>query len=1064
MLQSEISIFPQPTIPAIDDFNAETAQLQMAGQLSQVAERLADHEAQSSSQEAQTEYRPVLIYDEAGTLGGELSSDLNQAIKDLESHGYHVVIVTSNNPDRLLTIDLFYKILAEQGYGSAADGTLDPYVIGCITNYNAIDVPGETGRVECLAGANVPFSVAQDEEAAGYIVQQARSNLQGGYTNAYNYYDREATAYEQAIEQANQPVETEQTEVQPLTGLETAPSQPERVNYIEKYQQEIRIGSGVVVALVMAGLWARYGEPRRKYKNQTRNIKKNVETRFQELDMVMATGGGLTIFDALASDLEASYPEQAQEVREQRAAFLAVWEEAQNLATVSRDTKVSFFDKETQAALRKKLAQLEVHIRDMYTKIGEKKVEHEDITERKRAAGANLETASTEFAATEEWYTTQRQAKGNVLPQTEKALAGIKSKYDAAEQNIRYGGQDLLGSDIAREVVALLEKFKSAVGVFIAAYDVSQRLLDDSAKQLQPWADKVIMPNDLAHAGVVELTHASAGIGNDTEFTDVVTHAEAARGHFESAKLFATSISETLRQDDANGVALQAIFDRQFTNQVTGIQQEFAKALSKANTLAGEGEWRRASQELGVMLVKSNEALAEMKRLEALHQTNIDDLKRLSIDVASAQKRFDVEATKLWGELQADFVPDNYVGFTTHHTQAGQILRDLYDHPDNDQDVASNAARENDMEHQHFDKAAEIIGGMERQLAKSHQLMDELRERHTLANKAKSEYKVAIGNSAKRIADAVASIDTKEEDRLVDTTVDTKIKSAKELQTQAEKAAEKLVYVTAFELANQASQLAIEARQSAEEQITRLKELFARMDRQKADSKQRLETVHSEIDREADAVVSRRTYDAITAAKALFLSIQTNEKGLATKEDHQLAAGVQQTTSEYEKTMQNASQAMQSLEQDRREHQAALNQAKQAISSASSEINSARSVCSDHRSGSYGDSELASAVSTLPSEPPWGSTKATIDSALQKAKQAESYAEAAARKAQAEINAYEHREMLKRQAEQAARDKALKEAREAAERVQKAAEAARKATHGGGGFNSGPTHGGKGFK
>jgi hypothetical protein len=361
------------------------------------------------------------------------------------------------------------------------------------------------------------------------------------------------------------------------------------------------------------------------------------------------------------------------------------------------------------------------------------------------------------------------------------------------------------------------------------------------------------------------------------------------------------------------------------------------------------------------------------------------------------------------------------------------ILKEVTDDPHNQQDIATEAANKNSIEEQKIDEAEGLIREMERRLLSAQQLMDGLLERQMLARKAEAEYQAAIDNSQSRLQLAEESIDTEEEDRLVDSTVDQQIADSKELIEFAKSAAESLNFVAAFESASKATSLAIQARQGAEEQIKHLKDLYSSLESTKGESTKIFKMVFREVDQEHDEVVTSSTNQLVISLKNRINQAKDEEKALASFEDNDLARAIEALMASYKSIDNLSSQLYAALESDQNSYQELLDDLDEAISDAESEISSASSRCRHSDAGSSCKISLSSARNSLPNKASWGTSRSAIKSRIISAENAEDYAETAYRQADSAISAAET-------------ERAMKAAAEAAKRTNESVEASRSFT------------------
>lgn len=989
-------------------------------------------------------------------IGGEPSAELMTAVEALEARGAKVVILTSDNPNQLSTLDLEAQLTEELGLGNYRDGTLHERAIVCIFNTKKTDGKKE---IFCDAGDAFSFlSKSQLQYAAGLIRDSYldNGNTDEGFRAAFLYIEqifqaRDARATEQARPTATAAPYSEESMATAEPGGTTV--QDSGPGFYELHRREVNAGGLTAVvlgALVGTTILTR---PKREFVKGVEAYRFRAKEIFSALNADIGTG--FSLMSQIESSLQASYPEKAEQARLEAGDFKERWERLKEKQQELIVAKVGFFRKRDNMEDVRTLAQEVItEAQALIGIINESREVADDLHVRTEAAQTNTSNAKTKLSETRDWYEIKFGSFSKILPIEKVAFNAIQELFDQAEQNSYYDTSlALKGSDQALEVLAILDKFTAAVDAFTYGFEVSWALLNGSGEQLKDWPGEAIQPGELASSGVKLLDEAKAGIAVPEKLENVVILSQQAEEQFKYAKDFASAEATVLALRDDNNAAIKKITDQDFfESHVQEIKDEVATALSEANHAASQGKWQEAQSQIGILRVKTNESLAEMQRLKQLHEQNIVDLKAVADELEDTKKQYGSETRSAWNDLRQNFVADNFdestatweilrkdmgveetTNFSGHFVLIAEILEKVTDDPNKDQDIASIATAKNSMKQQEFDEAADLIREMERELARAQQLMAGLLERQKLARKAEVDYQAAINNSSSRLKLAEESIDTPEEDRLVDETVDEQIAEANELIEFAKEAADKLVFVAALEAATKATNLSIQARQSAEDQIRHLKELFAGLDNQKQDSVKAANDVIEEVDEEKDAVITASTNQLLRSLQNKMTEAIDEEKALAAFEDHDLARAIEALIMVYDDDVDGLrSQLDSALEGDRRTYQALLDELEEAIDDAEDSISSASTKCNDSDAGFAGDSSLSSARSSLPGEATWGDKRSDIESKIKAAKQAEEYADSAYSLAAAAISAAETARALK--AAQEAADRAA-EARRATESV-----------------------------
>ncbi|MBU0975122.1 hypothetical protein KKD03_05485 [Patescibacteria group bacterium] len=991
-------------------------------------------------------------------VGGEPSAEFMVVIDKLRARGVEVVILTSDNPNNLSTYDLADQMTSELGIGNESDDTLNIRVIVCTFNLHAQDEP-QYKEVECYTGDGYEGVIsandtrhAQDLMVAGYKA----GNPDAGFMQAFQYFEdtfeqRDAMATQQAMPrpEATATPYTAPTEDRSIDGATVQPS------YYETHRETVNavgITSIILTALVGTTVLTR---PKRMFVKNVEQSRRSALSRFTTLNGEVSTG--TSSFRAIESFFRDSYPEKAVEFREEYRLFNERWSSLQDAKKVLVAAKVGFFRSKSGMNETNQAADLvrreAIALQDV---IKEKNIQAEELQERTKAAQTNTEIARTKLGKTSDWYEEKRMVFPNALPSTRQAFVQVEAMFKEAEQNSYYVTElALRGSDQAVEVTQILGKFTLAVDALIHSYDFSVDTFRAITAELSDWSELAIDPTQLVSSGQKLLDEAKAGIAIPDKLEDVVAVSEEAENQLRFAKDFSSAQATVLLLQDENNEGIREINKKikedteseLYESHIQNTRDEAANALSKANYAASQGEWSEAQSQLGILRVRTNETLAEMKRLDQLRKSNVDDLASIAKEVRETRVIYHSKTTEAWTDLSTKFKSDNYdettknwnilrkdmspeetANFSSHFILIDQILKEVTDDPNNPQDIATIATDKNSMEKQEFDEAEALIRDMEKRLARAQQLMEGLLERQKLARKAEAEYSAAIKNSEARLVAALETIDTPQEDQWVDQEAEDMMTEAGELIEFAKNAGENLIFIAAFEAATKATNMAIQARKSAEDQIDVIQDLYASLNENKARSLDSVNSVISAVDKEKDEVITNATTQALKTLQSAVLNAGNDEKGLAAFEDHDLARAIETLLVVYSSIDRLRESLNSSFEGDKRTYQALLDNLDTAIRSAKSSISDAEDKCDDLDAGYAGDSSLSSAKSSLPSSATWGDSRSSIESDIQSAKRAKSYADTAERQAKAAISAAE----LARAAEAA---RAAKEAQDRADAI-----------------------------
>ncbi len=1053
--------------------------------------RLADLLFQGKVEVVDGEKGSFLLIDDASLIeGGQPSAELQAAIAELRAHGADVVILTSTNPDGLETTVLRDQMTAANGLGSHGEGTLAPRAIVFIVNTRTVDggkeAIGVTGDVFARSISQADVSHAIDLLVDTYLEQ---GSFDAGFVRALNSFDhildeRDARATQQALPQPTSIPATAEPQQQ-FTPQEIQPSFKE---FVETNKTPLAWGAGLSIMLALVGLDHVLARPIREFVKTIESSRGQAKIAYRQLGEKRESG--LSAVRAVISGYESSYPDRAAAAREDQEVILA---ELKSLAAdyetlvserVWFGRAISQSGKDNLNQVRNRAQELRSRSINLARQIEEQMKLAEDLRVREQSARSNVDKVRGLIRDTdglEDWYDQQRRSFAEILPSREQALSGIYATLESANRDAYLNVEfSLRGSDTALELMETIEHFKRAANALTHAYSTSLSLANDSNPHLQKWPGEAIEIRELINSGVILLNEAKSGIPVKERFDEVIAKSQAAEREFAEAKEFATVTASVLQLRDTNDRQISTIVQRGFREaHIQRYKDRMKQSLAKANVLASQGNWQQAQEQLGIFRVTTNEALAEMERLRNLHEQNNKDLSNLAVEVAKNQQRYDGETTAAWNDLRQNFTSENYdetreiwrelrkqdkfsmtplaaADLKSHHMRVGKILQEITDDHTDENDIVSQAATANSMEVQRFDRASELIREMEQRLMRAIHMMDELKNRQELANKAKTEYQAAIGNAESRLGLAKQSIANPADDRLVDQVVDEKISQADVFVELAKRAGKASIYVAALEAANRAGDLSIRARKSAEEQIQRLKGLYQQLEMKNKRVSDGARSVMQSVKNELAAVITANTNTEYRNLEQVLAAIVLAESGLAAKEDHALAAAIENILQKLDGVSNQTSSLKSALEADQRSYQRLLDDLQSAIRSADSAISSAAARCNHSDAGSAGRSSLSSARSSNPSMSSRGDSRQSISSKISAAEQAERYAESAYGEASRAISAAED---ARRREEQRKRD----EERRRQEEQRRREESQRRANESARSFSSGSNQSGRKF-
>lgn len=1028
--------------------------------------------------EAQTNLGGFYFVDEGHLFaGGEPSAEFKLVIEQLQARGVDVVVITSDNPNNLTIKEITDLKTSELGLGSDGNNTLNNRVIVCTFNKH-VQNEFESKEAECFTADGFEGLIGlSDTQQAQQLIKEGYINgdPDAGFLGAFQYFEqifdqRDARATQQAMPQ------TEATTIptQENANAESVVGVPPKPSFYETHKTPITYSS---ITAAFVGLFVGYTvltRPKRMFVQGIENSRRSALDKFNSLQKVV--GEGLTSFDTIDSYLSAPYPEEAEASRVEKAAFDKEWNALLEAQAALIAAKVGLTKNRAKMsdieAAAKKVGEISHKLHAQVELTIKKRIE---LYEKKEAAQTNSEIAKKKLEETIKWYKVKQQVFPNALPSTEAAFAQIQGLCDEAEHNAYLNtALALRGSEDALRVTKMLDKFELAVDALIQSYDFSVETFRAISSDLAQWPELAVDPEQLVSSGRTLLGDAKSMISDPEKLERVVEVSKAASEQIRFAKDFSSAESTILSLQDENNKSIAEInkdvkaeTDAEYKgSHIQSLRDEAGEALSTANLAASQGSWSEAQAQLGILRVKTNETLAEMNRLDQLRKSNDNDLKSIAKEVRDTRETYQSETTEAWNDLKKNFKSENYdessqpwkilrkdmskkevANFSDHFTLIDTILTEVTDNPADPKDIASVATLKNSMDKQEFDKASALIRDMEKRLAHAQQLMEGLLERQKLARKSEKEYSQAIENSKARLADALTTVDTQEEDRFVDQPTEDMIKEAGVLIEFAKDAGKAFVYVAALEAATKATNLAIQGKKLAEGQIDTLRDLYDNLGSSKKESLSSVNAIIAKVEGENDEVITSVSTQALKALNSAISNAANDEKSLAALEDHDLAEAIKVLLASYVSIGTLRSSLKEKFEADQESYQELLDQLETAINNASSAINSASSRCSHQDAGFSGNTSLASARASMPSKGKFGDKRSSLQNDIKSAKNAQEYAEDAEEKADRAIaaaKAAREREAAEKRAAELAKQQREANEKRAAEQARQARETATK--------------------
>ncbi len=996
----------------------------------------------------------LMILDEAKALGDVILPDLQRAFDTLTSLGANVVILTTEDERKtpagqvVRSEDYLNDQLALNGFGNPEEGTFDDNVIACLLDYGQ-------GNVVCVVGENWIDIIDDTElvEIQTQILTQANyggfENTQAGVRLGMEFF---ASEIEQSLTQTQQtqpvPGSSEQG-YGPSAGDEneaviSVPGTPEGVAQ-PKVVLPLAVGSFLLVSVltVAAGIYT-YKE-RKWRKEKLLEISKQAEVLNQVREKFSQYIASNTPFDAYTTLLqlyETNYPEKVDEVDEQYEAFFAQLKKIDQLDLVITQTKIGTMSRrDAFPVVQQSYQELLRLIPELTTAIDGLVSQVEEMNQKIAQAESNLAQAEQMLQTTEQWILSQKDKYADFIPNPERIILGLQSEFSDAKACFE-GDQKklLLGSEKLAQLQDRHEQLKSVLEVMSVAVTTYWNSHADFINWTKPWEQEVGNTGEFLTSTRQLLTRAGADLESNKPAQVILETVNEVGSENLLALKFVTHLIAALDARNQRQKRVDEFINLGFRDTaVQPLKAKTAYNLSEAIKLAKAGNWSAATTALQLGLTLTEDAVVTMQNTKKLKESNDAAIQQLSHDVAATQRSLKDTTMPIWQKLQT-YKSANYSEVADHITKIEALLAEIFDKPEDEYDLASIASRNNSMEEQRFTDAESVINAMHRELAVAKRLIDQVSAQYKLVETARAQHQQAILVAERHVAavDHVKSI--KEHDSYVSTDVDRQVENARKIIGNAKKNAEQELYVAALKDAAEASEIAIKAKEEAEQQIATIRALFTKLEQVRGSATNHSQLAARSVTDEADAVVSTETSELVRQMQSKLSDLVAAAQSLTRYEDKVLAQKLEQMVSELEQfSSYYVTPVNESLEKDQRKHRELLQQAETAISQARDAINSAESSVENARAGGVGRSLLRAAQDELPDQPAWGTVKSRIElvitqaiSARQKAERAESAADEAI-KQQLEK---EERERRRREAEKREQERKERERQAAVERAQ----------------------------
>lgn len=966
---------------------------------------------------------------------------LEETVESLRENGVYAVIIVTDNPQNDETAELLFSNISKAGYVEVTADGKEPTshdnfptdVFACIIDYR-------TRTIICRTGEDLysVLSTKDIKKAEELIAEGAKAgDPTKGFRDALQYVQQQvvenvpdpAETYDEVIAVEPKPVVSQNPTTTPTPISMTSPKEP----MLPKVREAIiDMGPGALVlsSLVALATAAFLGErkllrPRMEVLNSLRSV---IAT-LTELE------GKLAVRDQryleLAGLLHTSYPEKSQEIVDLSKKYIPDLEGALIKLYGLREKSGHLGIKK-----RSELVNLLNEYQLVVSKLSEFSEDQDKIVAQIQDLRNTLERGAVSIASANErlsevtdWYT-QQYAADMMLPVPEEGLARI-NEIHASITRANDSGATLLAIIDAEELLRILVPFEEAVTALMEANQLIVSRTDEIAQNSESWPPGSPTLDDVCKSANFHLQQARVDLVDDLEFADVAESTGLASHEIEQAWQFTQDYNDAmiaLNEHESSISAMEASGYR-MTPQVISLQQELTDDLNTvARAITSNNNWKLANQLLRELVDTSLRTKNSFQEWIALRLETEDKLKDLSLKVKKADDIRSLTVQPAWEKLQT-YKSENFNGLERYFDQASTIIQQLFDNPNDETDLASQAERLNSMEDQKFDQAEVKVAEMFAQLAKAEQMMDQLTARLEQVVFAEKNVSETIDKAERAIVSAQASF-AGDLDRLVLEETEEGVVLARQKLEQVRHNLSERNYFLSQEQALEALLTANQTKQSADEQVSRNKLVLAQATEGLVSTQNDAKRTIGEVESTAAVIVRPQTQDMVVSlAKNLGIA-RTKYEQLSQYEDDEL---YHQATSHNEfvgRLRADINQLDQALTNDKREYQSAIQDAVTRITMAESAISAAQRETSDHRAGSSGGHELSNAKSRLPRRPMVNESYSQLQQIISDAEQANRYAQAAKREAEQQIEAHEAAERRRKEQERREREAAERRRRE----------------------------------
>ena len=960
------------------------------------------------------------VLDQVGVVNPEQFRDI---FEQLRAVGIEPVFITTENFHNLESRELAHTLIEQMGIfdpaeleGSISSGNFPRTLLLCLVDFlneeaicAAGGIPGQYLSVADLETmeAMIVRALEEDDDPTLAIVETYQFALQKQLDGVVVGDEFSATLLAQ---EQPQPTPTAKVTNEPTTSAVLAVPPPDRPPLqLPENAREIGIGMGVVGALgavIVAGALG-YKTILRPKRELVRSLNE-WEEALTKLTIKLQDKNSDSFYRLIGiieGNDEARKEQLLTEQKEYWSALERVLYEANQLTKPSSTAQFSPRSELARdlSAYKKVVGQLE-EFEELQDKVLKEALQLEALL---GEADQVIDRATVQLERFRETYNKASQ-QHSYLPEPELALKPLTDFHLEMNQSV-IDGAKLRGAQQAKQLEYDIQQVRQALTALLNVNQARSQAQQQIEILVSKWPEDSPSVAELLSVADWHINQALEDFIDDRLYEDVQESTQIATKHLQSAIAFCDNFQHHL-DTKSKSVALIAHIDSRGFHKPAFVET-CMESLEKFQQLAmsavvNGNNWSDANRLIASAEAEATKVVTEYQKWVSLREINQTKLRDFSQKVAHLTKYADESVLPAWNTLKT-FSPDNYDDILGAFDDAKQALGKAFDDPANESDLASQAERLNSMDQQQFDQAESALLTMEHSIVLAGDLLEKILERLRSVELAKREYQATYSLANRAIAEAKASY-AGPLDRFVREATEEEVAVA---QRNAE---ESLVLfnngsvVKAYELVEQARLKALEAKQSADDQVRRVRQ--ALMSAEKTiDSLKSLEReLQQEYQLVNSVVLLTNTHELVQSALRLAPSAYNLFAQLASLEDDALFQATdrfaQSTTAHFD-ALHEAKRAILS---DKEAHQRRMQTARENVLIAIRRIDEAKRMTSDPKANNAGVAELQSAERILPKDEIMGATYSQLATIILQAEESARYAEEAIRLAQAQIRRYEY--------------------------------------------------------